>query len=176
MLSFEKPFMKTSILTSTKRAPHLLLSRFYPSPVGLLSNSVGKAAFLLAFAMFWTICSLAAEGISESALAQIRAFQQEKAARTPAQQKLDSQIVYAIRQGRNELSSFGITNVHPNLRLETDRLLLVDIDATVTPVLLSQITQSGGLIVNSSAQFHSIRARIPLSQAESLAVAAGVKA
>src|SRR6266404_3226671 len=175
MLSFENPFMKTSILTSTKRAPHLLLSRSYPSLAGFLSNSVGKAAFLLAFAMFWTICSLAAEGISESAFAQIRAFQQEKAARTPAQRKLDSQIVYALRQSRNELASFGITNVRPNLKFETDGRLLVDIDATVTPALLSQIVQLGGQIVNSVSDFHSIRARIQLEQAETLVSASGVK-
>ncbi len=166
--------MKTSIFIPTN-SPHPVLPSARSCSVGVLSHGIGKTAFLLGLLALWAARSLAADGIGESALAQIRAFQQEKAARTPAQRKLDSQIVYAVRQSRNELTAFGLTNVRPILKFETDGRLLVDIDATVTPALLTQITQSGGQIVNSVAEFHSIRARIPIDQAESLVSAAGVK-
>src|SRR6185369_7186385 len=38
-----------------------------------------------------------------------------------------------------------------------------------------QITQAGGQVVSSIAQFHSIRARIPIAQAETLVMSPGVK-
>src|SRR5262249_23381696 len=117
----------------------------------------------------------AAEGLSESALAQIRAIQQEKASRTPAQRKLDSQLVYALRLSRNELGAFGITNLHPNLKVEPDGRVIVDINATVTPALISQMTQAGSVVLDSLPQFNSIRARVPLNQMESLVMADGVK-
>src|SRR5258708_5495744 len=106
--------MKTPMCTPNKKTPHLIMGGTLMKQAGGAGPTVGKAILFLAFVMVSTNCSLAVEGISESALGQIRAFQQEKAARTPAQQKLDSQIVYALRQSRNELGSYGITNVHPN--------------------------------------------------------------
>jgi uncharacterized repeat protein (TIGR01451 family) len=136
----------------------------------------GRGRALLASAVLVSATpSIAAEGLSESALSQIRALQQEKASRTAVQKKLDSQLVYAIRLSRNELSGFGITHLQPNVNVAPDGRVLVDVDATVTPALLSQMTQAGGEVLDSVPQFHSIRARLPLLQMEAIAAAAGVK-
>ena len=71
------------------------------SIVSLMKTGRGRA--LLASAVLVSATpSIAAEGLSESALSQIRALQQEKASRTAVQKKLDSQLVYAIRLSRNE--------------------------------------------------------------------------
>src|SRR5687767_5320366 len=83
------------------------------------------------------ICLLAspirteAEGISESALAQIRAMQQEKASRPALHSKLDSQLIFAIRKSRNELAAFGLTHLKPNVKVEPDGRVLLDITAHV---------------------------------------------
>src|SRR5262245_36790756 len=109
MLSLRNPVMKTSIQIRLKRIP--------ACPGGNAGRPWSRVALAhrvlgVALIAFWAASSFAVEGISDNALAQIRAFQAEKLARTPAQQKLDSQIVYALRQSRNELAAFGITSVN----------------------------------------------------------------
>ena len=42
-------------------------------------------------------------GLSAAVKAQIASLQQEKAARTPAQKKLDSHLVYAVKTNRKEV-------------------------------------------------------------------------
>jgi hypothetical protein len=68
---------------------------------GLMKTGRGRALAMATVLLAGAISARAAEGLSESALVQIRALQQEKASRTPAQQKLDSQLVYALRVSRN---------------------------------------------------------------------------
>src|SRR5437868_8483520 len=99
-----------------------------------------------------TFAVLAAETISDSALAQIQSLQAEKAARTPAQQKMDSQLVYAVKQNRNEIIAAGVSHLRVNAKAGADGRILVDITATVTPGLLNFIQNSRGQIVNSLVQ------------------------
>src|SRR5215208_6704963 len=79
----------------------------------------------------------AAEPISESALTQIRGLQNEKASRTAVQHKLDSQLVYALRQSRNQMAAFGVAHLQANVNRQPDGRVLLDINATVSPALLS---------------------------------------
>lgn len=44
----------------------------------------------------------AAEGLSDSVVAQIQALHEEKASRTPAQLKLDSGLIYSLRRSRGQ--------------------------------------------------------------------------
>ena len=106
---------------------------------------------------------------------QIQALQAAKLNRTPAQQKLDSQLIYAGMMERGEPLAEGV----PTLRVELDRdekgLVLVDIDAKVNDELLARIAALGGQVVNHYAQYDAIRARLPLAQIEALAARADVK-
>jgi len=141
----------------------------------LMKTGRNQALAAVTLVLLGAVPARAAEALSPSALAQIQALQQEKASRTAAQKKLDSQLVYALRLSRNELSAFGITNLHPNVNVAPDGRVLVDVDAVVTAALLSQMSQAGGEVLDSVPQFNTVRARLPLSQLESLATAAGVK-
>ena len=96
-------------------------------------------------------------------------MQQEKASRTSAQRKLDSQFVYALRQKKTGLAAPGLAALKPALALEQDRRVLVDIDANVSPALLEFIGQNGGLVISSFPRARAIRARITLELAELLA-------
>jgi uncharacterized repeat protein (TIGR01451 family) len=126
--------------------------------------------------------ALAADGgdLSPSALAQIQALQQEKASFTPVQQKMDSQLVFAIKQSRNELIANGAV---PQLRIgvtnDSQGRVLVDLTANVTADLLKLIITGGGTnkdsVVDSVPQFNSIRAWIKLSQIENIAGSVDVK-
>ena len=107
--------------------------------------------------------------IGSTALEQIRALQTEKAARSPAQQKLDSQLIYAIRRNQNHPVVVGLTNLVIGAHVRVDGKYLVDIYGTVATPLLNAIQAAGGEIVNGSARFGEIRALLPLARVESLA-------
>jgi len=110
-----------------------------------------------------------AERINDRALQQIRTLHQEKGSRTPAQRKLDSQLVYAARRARGEAIAAGVPTLVPDLKVQTDGKVLVDMNARVSPALLTVITQNGGEVINSFPQYGSIRALVTVDQIESLA-------
>ena len=97
----------------------------------------------------------------------------EKDTRTPAQLKMDSQLLYALKQSRGQTMAPGVPTLQFLPSAETNGLFnglfKVDIDATVSSNLLAAITQAGGIIENSVPQFDAIRAGIPLPLAEQLA-------
>jgi len=106
---------------------------------------------------------------------QLRLLHEEKISRTPAQRKLDSQLVYALRQKRLGLVAPGLTRLRPGKLAEENGRQLVDLNATVTPGLLEFITRSGGLVVNSFPRYAAIRAWVPLGSLELLAARGDVR-
>ena len=114
----------------------------------------------------------AAEGggtLPASVVQQIGALMQEKAARTPAQRKLDSQLVYAIKMGRNEPIAPGVPTQHLDFAADAQGRVLVDITAKVTDALLAEVRVGGGEVVNHYSRFDAIRAKVPLARLELLA-------
>lgn len=93
----------------------------------------------------------------------------EKESRTPAQQKLDSHLVIALKKSRGEPPFDKPTSFDPDLAVDAEGKVLVDITATVTPALLGQISSSGGQVLSSFEAMKAVRARLPLTQVESLA-------
>ena len=107
--------------------------------------------------------------LSPTSVQQIAALLQDKETRTPAQTKLDSQLIYARRQQLNQPIVPGAPTLQVNVEVEAGGFVVVDIKATVTDALLAQIRQLGGVILNSHSRFGAVRARVPLSQVESIA-------
>src|SRR5262249_35491628 len=134
-----------------------------------------KAAFaglLLSLALS-APSALGVSGISSNAMQQISALIAEKATRTPAQLKMDSSLLYALKESRGLPMAAGVPTLQFLPVADTNGLFnglfKVDIDATVSSNLLTAITQSGGVIENSVPQFEAIRAGISLALAEQLA-------
>ena len=131
------------------------------------------ASRLLAFAGFCAVSlQLSAQvpdGLSPNAKNEIAALLQEKAGRTPAQQKMDSQLVHALKHNRGEAFAPAAPHVQIDVKMETDGRVLVDMDADVTPELLTLIQNGGGKVINSFAQYRAVRALIKLNQLETLA-------
>ena len=140
------------------------------------NNAARTALALAAFLAFHPPAFGAGpEQISDSALQQIGALEQEKASRSATERKLDAQFVFRLKQDRGQAIAAGATALRPDIRFEPDGRVLVDIGAEVTTNLLAQIRQAGGTVLNSVPRFHSIRAQVPLDQLENLAGATGVK-
>src|SRR5580692_4770667 len=86
---------------------------------------------LLAIVSAAIVPALAQQQVPEAGVAQIRALLQDKANRTPAQFKLDSQIIYNARVDAGLPAAPGVTrSFHPGfLERSTDNLIHVDIAA-----------------------------------------------
>jgi len=117
------------------------------------------------------LASFVAAGV---AVARAAAHQQppaasEKEARTPAQRKINSQILYEIYRRRGQATRKGVPPGPTGVDVDGRGRALVDVRAEVTPALQKSIRSAGGVIVSSSAGHRSIIARIPLLRLEQLA-------
>jgi hypothetical protein len=94
---------------------------------------------------------------------------QEKDERTREQQKIDSQLLYAIYQMRGEAEAKGVPTEPIPLEKDAKGRVLVDIRVPVTRKVRARIEKLGGTVVSSSNQYHSIIAYLPLEKLEPLA-------
>src|SRR2546427_111825 len=110
-----------------------------------------RCCMALVFAALFCLPTLAAEekDLSVNTRDQIQILQEEKLARTPIHKKLDSQLVYALRERRLGLAVRGSFSLKPALTVEPDGRLLVDIRGRVSPGLLGLIKQNGGIVISS---------------------------
>jgi hypothetical protein len=113
--------------------------------------------------------------VSESALRQIIALQEEKAARTPVQKKIDSQLLFAGKMNRNEPIAKGIDKMAVDLDRDETGRVLVDLKADVSEDLLGEIQERGGKILSSLAEYKAVRAAVPLDEIENLGERADVR-
>jgi hypothetical protein len=113
--------------------------------------------------------------ISASALKQIAALEAEKAKRTPTQQKIDSQLLYADMMSRGVPIADGVPTQRVDLDKDDQGRVLVDIKANVTDALLQHIGTLGGKVINDFPQYQAIRASVPLTNIEVLAARTEVK-
>jgi hypothetical protein len=99
---------------------------------------------------------------------QVQAVQAEKAGRTAAQRKINSQLLFALRQARGEDIAKGAPLLRPLMRVEPDGRVLVDMRAMINADLLNRIERGGGRVIKSFPQSQSLRALVPLALLESL--------
>jgi hypothetical protein len=100
---------------------------------------------------------------------------QEKEERTPEQQKIDSQLLYAIYQMRGEAKAKGVPTEPIPLEKDAKGRVLIDIRAPVSKKLLARIEKLGGQVVGSYKDYHSIIAYLSLGKIETLARSKEVK-
>lgn len=113
--------------------------------------------------------AMAQGAISNNAWVQIQTLAEEKKSRTPAQRKVDSNMVLQLKRNRGIVMGNGLDTLDLGVNVARNGKMEVDIRADVTDALLAAIRGRGGEIVNSHPQYKAIRARITLEQAESLA-------
>jgi uncharacterized repeat protein (TIGR01451 family) len=105
---------------------------------------------------------------------QIGLLEQEKTSRTPAQQKIDSNVLYTIRMMKGQAPAPGIASLYTGVDLDDNNNIVVDITANVTDTLLGKLQSAGAMVLNSNAEYRSIRAIIPPNQIEGIATLADV--
>lgn len=106
--------------------------------------------------------------LSDSALAQIQALLAEKESRTPAQKKIDSQLVYALKQNRGESLAASVPALETGLAIDDGRTV-VDITAKFGGTLIEDIAATGADVLLTYPQYNTLRAIVPLDQLEKIA-------
>jgi uncharacterized repeat protein (TIGR01451 family) len=107
--------------------------------------------------------------ISPEGLAQVAALIQEKESRTPAQRKIDSNILYEIKMRRGQKVAAGVATLVTGLSVDVDGLMAVEIRARVTDALVKKLVALKATIIDLSKAYRTVTARVPLSEIEALA-------
>ncbi|HLK31836.1 MAG TPA: S8 family serine peptidase [Terriglobales bacterium] len=115
-----------------------------------------------------------ARGIDADAAQQMQALQQEKAMRTPAQRKIDSNVLYTIRMLAGQPAAPGIPYLYTGVDLDRSNNVVVDITAHVSDRLLQQLAAAGAQVLYTNRRLRSIRASIPPQQIENIAASPDV--
>ena len=115
-----------------------------------------------------------AGGIGASAASQMQAMQMEKASRTPAQQKIDSNIIYTTRMLAGRPAAPGVPYLYTGIDLDENDNIVVDMVANITDDLLQRLASAGAQVLYRNAPLRSIRAVIPPAQIEGIAASPDV--
>ena len=118
---------------------------------------------------------LACCAVAVALLFSVTVRAQEKEQRTPAQQKIDSQLLYEIYRARGEAERKGVPPGPTGVRIDRRGRALVELRAAPTTSLLKAIRGAHGQVLSFSTQYRSIIARVPLLEIEDLAARAGVE-
>ncbi len=122
------------------------------------------------------------QAISAEAMSQIAALLADKERRTPAQQKIDSQLLYGARMAARRDAAPGVPTQEVNLRYLSKgaaQLVLVDVRTNVLDKANSKVAAKilalGGQVIENVPRFNAIHAALPLDQLEALAELAEVR-
>src|SRR3954469_3238452 len=110
-----------------------------------------------------------AAGISAEALAQIAALIADKQARTPVQQKIDSQLLYEQKMEAGDQVADGIWAIDTDIPYASDGHLIVDVQAESASAVAARLAQSGVEIESAAADGSSFRAHVDIADVETLA-------
>lgn len=123
------------------------------------------------------------DGISDEAAAQIAAILVEKESRTPVQQKIDSQLLYAAKQRAGVAVARGVQR--QKVRLSYDekdrtatgkaRRVLVDIHTDDVKAAAKKVEEIGAVVVESIPGAKEMRASVHVEDLETLAAVPGVR-
>src|SRR5262245_35825629 len=109
------------------------------------------------------------EDISPEALAQIEALMNEKASRTGAQQKMDSQLIYELKMQRGEMIAEGVQTLVTDLPRDEGKMVLDLKVNEVSGALLKQLEAYGADIVTPVPEHNTIRIKVLLDKVEAIA-------
>jgi hypothetical protein len=107
--------------------------------------------------------------IDQSVWQQIQALLEEKEARTADQQKIDSQLLYAIKMRRGESIAKSVPRLSADVGADDAGLVTVDITAIIDDHLLDSLKGMSVEVSNVFREYNSLRAVVSLEQIETIA-------
>jgi hypothetical protein len=109
-------------------------------------------------------------GVTPQARSQIAGLLAEKASRTASERKLDSHLVYELKQARGLTVAPGVPRLDTHIVYEADNRVIVDVRvAAVSDQLRQQLIAIGVDILYANAAAGAIRLQATLAQIEAVA-------
>jgi Subtilase family len=158
-------------LTAQKQLNRRRIIRWFLTST-LIIFSVGGlslAGWLFSNGVPWAGATAKQGDISPQALEQIDALLKEKASRTGAQQKMDSQLIYALKMRRGDMIAEGVRTLETDVQYNSQGKMTLDLKARVSNALLNQLEAHGANIVNYVPENDSIRIQGAMDQLEAIA-------
>jgi hypothetical protein len=107
--------------------------------------------------------------LGQKAQQQIQALLAEKSGRTLTQRKIGSRLLHARKKHLGRAMAKNLTSLRTQVPIQLDGTTEVDIEAEVSESLIAQIEAAGGTIVNQSSRYHTLRAKLPIRELETVA-------
>ena len=109
------------------------------------------------------------QSINAAVMQQIQTLEDEKGSRTPAQKKIDSQLLYATKMERAQPIASGVSALQVDVGASEQGRVVVDISASVDDKLLQFLARSGAVVLVSTPEYRSVRAEVSLDRLEDIA-------
>lgn len=106
---------------------------------------------------------------AESALRQMEILLKEKESRTREQQKIDSQLLYRLKQRRDPAFAQELKSLAVTVEIDAAGQVVVDIAGKVTPELIDAIKANGGEVVSAFERLGALRAKVRIENLEAIA-------
>jgi streptogramin lyase len=113
--------------------------------------------------------------VADQTIQQLKALEQEKQQRTPAQKKISSSLLDAIAATQGKQRAPELHTLRPAAQAQADGKVLVIVKGDVTPQLQQFIISDGGSEIVALPQDKVLSARLPLSKLEAIAARPEVK-
>ena len=114
-------------------------------------------------------------GLSPQVVAQLQGLVAEKRSRSPEQQKIDSQLLYAARMARGQAIAAGVAALDTGIVPETDGRVIVDVRATITDGLINELRNLGADVIASHPAYDDIRIQVGFDRLEAIAALPAVR-
>src|SRR5262245_40750081 len=163
---------KPAILTTQKQSNRQRIKRWLLTSTLIIFSGAGLSLAGWLFSNEIPGAGAAAqqiEDISPEALAQIEALMNEKASRTGAQQKMDSQLIYELKMQRGEMIAEGVQTLVTDLPRDEGKMVLDLKVNEVSGALLKQLEAYGADIVTPVPEHNTIRIKVLLDKVEAIA-------
>ena len=138
-------------------------------PVPKPSRTLKLTLLLTTLLWLGPVPGLSAREISLEALDQLTTLIEDKKARTPTQQKIDSRLLYELAARRDDAMLEHLPRLVVTRHADASGSVLIDLDAVVDAVLLAHIEALGGVVHSAFPRWGAVRATLPIDRLVALA-------
>ncbi|MDJ0839065.1 MAG: hypothetical protein QNK37_21295, partial [Acidobacteriota bacterium] len=124
-------------------------------------SNFSRATALVGMLVFGTVGFAQENAVHPEGLRQMGFLMQEKAARTPAQRKISSNLLHTLRLQQGSFTR-NLPNFRTGVKLDDQGKTVVDIRGEVSDEVLHRIQALGGTVINALENYGHIRAAMTL--------------
>ena len=143
--------------------------------LGVKSLRLIGIACLLGLAFGVNVALAQTSELSESAKSQIQALIAEKEARTPTQQKIDSQLIYAAKGFNRQPIAQGVPTLETGVEIDERGEVAIEIRAPYSTSLAKKLLTLGVSVIRHNDVAQSIEALAPIVTIEEIAAEPNVR-